>query len=100
MAYSYFDGDAFCSSSAESSQVELDRVLDGDYSLHYFIGSSGASLHVDPPRGRVLHVDDLNAHFVQQHLKGSVDVDEVFGGEAGVGKCCIRRRFIRGRISA
>ena len=35
-------------------------------------------------------------YLAQPENKGHVDVVEIFGGESGVGKLCIRRRLVRG----
>ena len=96
ISYSFFDEDAYNSSGAESSEEELDKVVDSGFSLHYLVGSSGATHHVDPPKSRVICIEDLDTYLAQPELKGCVDVVEVFGGESGFGKLCIRRRLVRG----
>lgn len=52
--------------------------------------------HVDPPEGRVVHIEDSGTYLAQPELKSRVDIVEIVGGESGVGRCCIRRRFVRG----
>ena len=52
--------------------------------------------HADPPRSHVIEIEGLMTYLAQPHLQGSVDVVEIFGGESGVGKLCIRRRLRRG----
>ena len=80
IAYSFLDADAFASDSADSSEDELERVVD-NYSLHYLVGHDGIDHHVDPPSSHDVELEGLMAYLTQSHLQGSLDVVEMFGGE-------------------
>ena len=41
-------------------------------------------------------LEELNTYLAKAENKGIVDVVEIFGGESGVGKLCLRRRLRRG----
>ena len=77
-------------------KTSVDGVLNDNRSLHYLVSSCGARHDVDPPKGKVVHIEDLNTYLAQPALKGSVGLVEIFGGEPGVGKFSIRRRLARG----
>lgn len=99
IAYSFLDRSAFCSSSAEGSEDELEKVLNGNYSLHCLLASSGAEHHVDPPSSVQVDIEHLCTFLAKPEYESSmVDVVELFGGESGVGKPCVRRRLSRGEM--
>ena len=79
-----------------SSEDELQRVLNDDFSLHYLSGSDGYSRHVDPPGSAHMHTLDSCKYLSRPDKVGAVDVVELVGGESGVGKLCVRRRLTRG----
>ena len=49
LAYRFFDEGVFCSGSAESSDGEMDRVLNDKFSLRYLAGSGRYVRHCSPP---------------------------------------------------
>ena len=98
IAYSFFDDDAFRSSSVDSSEGEAEIVLGDNFALWYGVGCDGADMHQDPPKSTVIDVDDLLVFLATlENAGGAIDVVEIFGGEGGVGKLCVRRRLRRGR---
>ena len=68
--YSFAD-EALCSDSAESIDDELERVLDDNFSLHYFVGG-GVDGHTDPnpPGCGHVHTKDSVALLARFELAG------------------------------
>ena len=64
--------------------------------MRYLTGSCGAAHHIDPPGNKVVSMEDLATDLAQPDKPGSVRAMELFGGESGVGKRRVRRRFARG----
>ena len=97
IACSFFGHNACCSGSADPSEEEMDKALNDNFSLRYFVYSDGSSCHASPPpRSVEIQVKDLCTHLDRSELSGTVDVMELFGGEIGVGKLCVWRRQVRG----
>ena len=67
-----------------------------NFSLHYLVGSAGSGNHVNPPGSTYVPLEQLNTYLAKAEHEGIVDVVEIFGGESGVGKLCLRRRLRRG----
>ena len=96
IAYSYFDHNAYGSDSASSSEEDAAGILADNYSLHYLVGSAGSGGRVNPPGSTHVPIEELNSYLVKPEVSGTVDIVEIFGGESGVGKLCLRRRLRRG----
>ena len=96
LAYSCFDEVACCSDSAESSEGELDKVLNYNFCLHCLVGSDGYSRHSSPRNSMEIPIIELCIYLSRSDMAGTVDVMELFGGESGVGRLCVRRRLVGG----
>ena len=88
--YSFgFDQDCR-SPSAESSEDDLERVAHDNFSFS-FVGSSGGG--PEPPRAARVPINQFVGCLHKIELAGRIDVMEIVGGNAGVGKVAIRRRL-------
>ena len=85
-SYSFINGGACRSDSAESSEDELGRVLNDNFSSHYLVGRGGIDHHVSLPRGAKLLIHEFIKYLSTLQMEGIVDVVEIFGGEGGVAK--------------
>ena len=84
-----------CTSSAESSEGKLERIMADNYSLRYLAGSRGG---VDDSGGWAAQVPihEFVGYLSKPKLVGVLDVVEIFGGFGGVGEFCVRRRLRNG----
>ena len=78
--------------------IPFGGFLADKFSLHYLVGSGGAGRHVNPPGSTYVPLEQRNTYLAKPEHNGTVDVVEIFGGESGVGKLCLRRRLRRGEI--
>ena len=93
------DAGAVVRDSAGRSAAEWKRVLGDIYNLQCLVGSDGHRHHRCPPGCVTGGPKEFTTSPSQPPMDGDIYIMEIFGGEIGASKVCIRRRPWCGRRS-